>query len=561
MTETVCIYQGLFLFMRGSQKSLRTRIKVETVPQLCLESILAVSVLTTFLLLLCMSLPGVVQAQEQIEVSGEISAIIAEEFSVGYEQRSYSLIVGEHTVYQLFFNDEPPVELKTGDYAFIAGEFVQDATWGNGILVSEISVLPIAQSTIASGSARSALLIVVNFLDTSANCSTAAASNLMWNGGQNINGLFQESSFNTLTFPADTNGDSSPDVVAVTLSENMGSSCDYYAWALAADSKAEAAGFTLSDYQHRMYILPSNAPCGWAGLGNLGCGLYCRSWSLYCGTPDVLAHELGHNLGLNHAATDSDNNGASDCEYCDTSGIMGYGGVKWRHFNAPHKADMGWIPAGRIQTATASGSYTVAVTELAPASASPRPPTDFQIIQTAIPGESSAYYSISYRGQHGNYSTELPAAYRNKLSIHRIYSSSTYSYLIGSIGTGESWSDGQVHINNVSTASTYATFTVTTAGDSGSDGSGCSISGTVLKDGTPPRNYRKLRVIVKNRNTNTRVRARVLADGSYAASGCDTGSSRIRVRRLRTKRRSARNISATTLTLSSANTVHFTLGR
>ena len=62
----------------------------------------------------------------------------------------------------------------------------------------------------------------------------------------------------------------------------------------------------------RLYVLPSDVgggDCTWDGLGTIGCDLLtCASWvTAYSG--DLISHELGHNLGLNHASTDTNNDG------------------------------------------------------------------------------------------------------------------------------------------------------------------------------------------------------------------------------------------------------------
>lgn len=525
----------------------------------------------TGLLLLCGFLLYTVPvfAQSSFEGAGEISAVISEDFKTGFEQKTYSLIVDQSTIYTLFFNDAPPEDISTGDFAYVVGEFVSGGAWGDGVLVHAIYSMPRTDALVGSTStARNALVIVVNFNDRSAGCSNAAADNLMWNGTRSINGLFEESSFNTVSFPRDTNADSSADVVNVTLSENIGTTCDYYNWAIAADTQAINSGFDLNDYQHRIYILPENAPCAWAGLGNLGCGSYCRAWTLYCDTADVLAHELGHNLGLNRARTDTNNDGTYDCEYCDTSGVMGYGGIGFRHFNAPHKAYLGWIPSSGVQTATMDGGYVLAVNEVLPSAASPAPPTDYQVVRTLVPGSSNEYYYFSYRAQEGSYSVNLPLQYRNEISVHRVSAGSSYSMYVTSIGDGESWSDGNgLELSSVSASATYASFSLAGVsaggGDSGDGGSdSCSVSGRVLKDGEAPRNFRKLKVVLKKTGVRGSSRSRVNSDGSYSIDDCVPGPSRIKVQRRKTRRRRSRAIVPYQgLVAGAGTTQNFTLNR
>ncbi len=69
---------------------------------------------------------------------------------------------------------------------------------------------------------------------------------------------------------------------------------------------------------HRLYILPIGAgggDCDWNGIATIGCDRStCGAWVMGP-IGDIISHELGHNVGFNHASTDVNNDGVRDIEY------------------------------------------------------------------------------------------------------------------------------------------------------------------------------------------------------------------------------------------------------
>ena len=118
-----------------------------------------------------------------------------------------------------------------------------------------------------------------------------------------------------------------------------------------------------------IYVFNSQHSCGWAGLGYMpGDEVYIDN----AFTLSVVAHELGHNLGVHHASTlrclsggqnvafSSSNGACSSDEYGDMYDIMGQSSTNQQ--NAFHKLQSGWLGSStgpRVQTITTSGSYTV----------------------------------------------------------------------------------------------------------------------------------------------------------------------------------------------------------
>lgn len=269
-------------------------------------------------------------------------------------------------------------------------------------------------------------------------------------GSRNIDGCFRESSNDLLGFGGASYPGTAMDVVRVAITEpspSLGSVCNPDAWAVRADAAAVAQGVDLSAYQHRMYVLPvTTTGCWWGGWAYIGCGESCQAWVRAstnlphsdgpCGARDLLAHELGHNLGMRHASTDSNNDGISDCEYCDTTDIMGYSLFTWRGFNAPRRAHMGWLGADQIVDGASGGVFTISALGMRN---SPYP----QVVKIVPP--SGWPYWLSYRAPIGYDAAIFQTFHFNKLHVHRA-DESGYSYLITELADGATHVDVNVNL-------------------------------------------------------------------------------------------------------------------
>lgn len=118
----------------------------------------------------------------------------------------------------------------------------------------------------------------------------------------------------------------------------VSSSCEFGAWGDYALHYAERSlGVPVWEYKHRIFIVPKGDVCPWGGMGYVGCTNDCRVWvsgDLW-NMPMVYIHELGHNMGLEHAGMLGDNG------YGDFSSAMGFC-CNSRCHGAPHSNVLGW---------------------------------------------------------------------------------------------------------------------------------------------------------------------------------------------------------------------------
>lgn len=407
---------------------------------------------------------------QRVVYEGTVAVAVEDDFARGRATKRYFLDeqnLGERVELQL--NENQGKALKTGQKIRVrgtaaAGALSADTTADGVTVLAE----PMAAAPVT---ARKAVVILIDIKDSSGTvqavsgtCDGSARSSTIMFGDQagalNVDGCYQDASFGALGFGGASYPGGTLDVARVTINEAaaIGTVCNYSAWGAAADKAV--TGITLANYQHRVYVVPANAGCSWAGLAYVGCGSSCQAWvkaysGQACGYPDAYAHEIGHNLGMWHASTDTNNDGTLDCEYCDTSSFMGYATGSLRTLNGPHKVQMGWAGGARLVDGSQGGTFTVSSLALA-AAGSP------QVVRVR-PTSGDPYY-IALRTGAG-YDSAMPSAatYLNKLNVHR-YGGSGNSRFITALGDGQAFSDAAsgITIQQLSRTADSATFTVST---------------------------------------------------------------------------------------------------
>jgi len=350
---------------------------------------------------------------------------------------------------------------KSGEFLIVDGGFGPDGAFQVNHIVGKQAFSTVSTAELSSGAFKVAT-IIVNFADLTTSCSSSQLDSLLFTGTQSVRGQLETSSRGQNSLESNTDGVGASDIFGPFTISAPSNVCDPDTWSRQADAAATAAGVNLNNYDNRIYVLPhfSVMPCGWSGLGSLGCTdnpfFTCRAWVANCADGTTYVHELGHNYGMRHASIDPNNDGIirGSEEYSDRSCPMG-NSSNWNLFNAPHQDQMGWFdsfPDALLETRT-GGSFTLAPLE-------DDPSTTSQPLALKIPTSRGEFYYISYRRDKGNYG-EFSSIYRNNVSVHR-YSGSDddNTRLIANLELGESFSDPETGMTVEVTALVESSVTV-----------------------------------------------------------------------------------------------------
>ena len=141
--------------------------------------------------------------------------------------------------------------------------------------------------------------------------------------------------------------------------------CDWRTWHTLGWNAATAAGVNLSAFTNVIFIWPRTSDCGFAGVGYVpGAYTYING---YLDT-QVLAHEVGHNLGLGHAnarncvvggtrVTIAADASCTSQGYADPFSTMGNKAA--RHNHGSQLGELGWLDASQKVVGTPGNTYTI----------------------------------------------------------------------------------------------------------------------------------------------------------------------------------------------------------
>jgi hypothetical protein len=396
--------------------------------------------------------------------------------------------------FRLRFEHDAPKTVRSGARIQVAGR-----TYGTGAYGSELYVAGCCDSatsttdstgrTLSTGALASgdqhALVMIANFRDATVSCSKNAIDDAMFSdpGGLSVNGLYKASSIGRVSFSGQVVG-------PYPLTASSADSCDMSGWADAADAQATSAGLDLTAYPRKVYVMPPNT-CPGAGLGTVGTVQNSRAWIFSCDLKGVFAHEIGHNLGMDHASTPTQ-------EYGDSTDPMAIGSWMLHGVNAPHRLAMGWLAATDAPIVSESGEYDVAALATDPAQA-----TAPQTIRIAKP-DTLEYYYLSYRTPAG-VDSYIDGSYYYRLSVHSYNSDGTLAktYLLAGLGDGETFTDAINGLTITQTSHDASHATARIAFASTCVASSPAITLTPQTQSAPAGSSVNYTVSITNRNAST----------------------------------------------------------
>lgn len=329
------------------------------------------------------------------------------------------------------------------------------------------------QGALIAPTPKKVAVLLVNFTSNPAQPVTAdAARSLVFGATTSTNAYYKEQSFGARSLVGIQRADG--DVFGWYTISNATTTCDYAAWGTAARAAAQAAGVSLTGYDHIIHYFPRTSTCAWSGVGQLP-GKY--SW-INGSSSSTMAHELGHNFGVHHASSLSCTDAAgarvsisATCtsdEYGDPYDVMGRG---YRHMSAYQKGRLGFLESTNTTTVAASGVFTVVPLETKPAAGAT------QSLRVAIPNTSPPlFYYVEFRqpSAFDNFTSTSPVL--KGVLVHRApdytvlqrtqlldMTAGTTSYTDAPLAAGATFTDATagITIRVASVAATGATVQVT----------------------------------------------------------------------------------------------------
>lgn len=265
--------------------------------------------------------------EEQVELSGDLVPLYIENPKKGKIRYRYLLQASTNTYSLNFTKNLPPDISETANKINIKG-FLLDGTI---VLSNDNATFQQVASEDNSENKKKFLVLPVNFPnDKSRPYTVSEISNILFGNKNSVKKYYDDLSGQKLTITGDMKEWwEIPHFPAGQICRGFG---------LARSIFLTQRKYDLSAYDGIIFVFPRQK-CEWAGTATIG-GNPSYAWINYFDL-DTLVHELGHNLGLDHAnLQECTSLACSVYEYGDESDAMG---LRLANMNSSHLRSLGFL--------------------------------------------------------------------------------------------------------------------------------------------------------------------------------------------------------------------------
>lgn len=389
--------------------------------------------------------------ETEVAVEGTLETINVDDFAGNQSTLLHNLVVGDKRL-RMHLAEKERV-MQSGVTAKVKGmqiddEIIVDNRRGKNVELGGKSSRTLGITTPMT---KKIAVILVTFQNTSAQPFTPdQARGAVFTDPRSVRTYFNEASFGSWNLAGHTRSDG--DVFGWVMVPYDNANCNFMftTWTNNVDGQLRSQGADLNAYDNRIYIFNNPSGCPGAGWGLINGPV---SWIASGLDVRVLAHELGHNYGSHHASTKICKNSAGQrvsisqsCindEYGDVYDVMG---IADYHFNSFNKGVFRWLEGSNTQTATASGTFSIA-----PLGSNT---TAAQTVRIAYPQTAGIYYYLEYRRPFGAFEVFAETSeVANGISVRLApeYAAGRYTHLLDMNPSTDSFSDAPLPVGRTFT--------------------------------------------------------------------------------------------------------------
>ena len=363
-----------------------------------------------------------------------------------------------------------------------------------------VQAVAAAAPTVITPTQRTVAVLIVTAAGVAAPATTDDVEAAMFSAPTSVDAFYREQSAGLLGFTGKAFG-------PWTVPSTPTGTCPDDTWMALARSLAAQNGVDLSTYQHVIVDFPKDDGCHYQAAAYVGLAPVSKQGEVFVNGPfttRVVAHEIGHNLGLWHAGAlvchgaggalvataeplasscvDPETN--DDAQYGDPYDVMG-GAPELRQLNAVHRRAIGILPADATVVVGHPGTYTLVPIEGAAG-----------VRALEVPFGGGRSYSIELRAPSGfdAFAPTDPAV--NGVLIHRDAWSgdNLHTLLVNTnVATSGDWRDAPLQVGGtftdlahgiavtlISLTAQGATVGVTVPGEHNAPAAPASLSATLV---------------------------------------------------------------------------------